>query len=359
MTFMVPGMRDTLMRGTGHVQTFFILGGLLWLAGTLLGPAGTCSAQTRRLEKVLVGELPILPAIGSFIAKEEGYFEELGLDVEFRMFKISTKVVPLLASDMLDVGGSGISAGVYNALAGGGARIVADRGHHPYEDSDEPVHAVVISRKLHPVELNAETLRGKRFAVSGRGSPQEIYLELFLGQYGLAMDDVEVLTMPYPNMLPGLANGSIFGAALLEPFLTISEQKGFGVPALAGRELYPGQQGGVLIFSDRFIRTRRETAVKFMIGYLRGVRSYKAYLEGDAGEGKIFDIVRKNTSLDDRELFRKIGKPALNADGRLNLEGMERDIRWLHEHGYVDVIPEMSRVVDLTFLQEANQALAK
>ena len=54
-----------------------------------------CSvAGERGLEKVLVGELPILPVIGNFIAKEKGFYEALGLDVEFKIYKSSTKVLP-------------------------------------------------------------------------------------------------------------------------------------------------------------------------------------------------------------------------------------------------------------------------
>ena len=200
------------MKKTGR---FLILlkAAVLTCAG--LAFAGTSTGQERPLEKVLVGELPILPSIGNFIAQEKGWFEELGLDVEFRMFKVSTKLVPLLMQGSLDVGGGGVSAGMYNALAmGGGARIVADRGHHPYEAPDRPVHGIVISGKLHPGEVQGDALKGKRFAVSGRGSPQEVYLELFLGHYGLGLGDVEVLTMPYPNMLPALAWGTVLVLSL-------------------------------------------------------------------------------------------------------------------------------------------------
>ncbi len=345
------------MKKTGRFP-MLLKAAVLTCAGLTL--AGTSMALERPLEKVLVGELPVLPSIGNFIALEKGWFEELGLDVEFRMFKVSTKLVPLLMQGSLDVGGGGVSAGMYNALAkGGGARIVADRGHHPYGDSKEPVHGIVLSGKLHRGEVQGDALRGKSFAVSGRGGPQEIYLELFLGHFGLGLGDVEVLTMPYPNMLPALAGGRVFGAALLEPFLTLSQRMGTAVPALTDKELYPGQQGGVLVFSGPFIGERRATAVKYMVGYLRGVRYYNDYLEGRVDESEIFDILSRHTAFDDIDLFKRIGKPSLNSDGGLNVEGMERDMDWFRERGYLDGRPEISRIVDLSFLDEANRLLGK
>lgn len=332
----------------------------LWLAGA--GPAfsGSPPDRDKPLEKVLVGELPILPSVGNFIALEKGWFRELGLDVELRMFRIGTRVLPLLAKGMLDVGGGGVTAGLYNAVAaGGGIRIVADKGHHPPGDTDRPVHAIVVSKKLFPGRLDAGVIRGKRFAVSGRGNPQEIYLDLFLNEYGLSLDDVEVLTMPLPSMIAALAEGSLFGAALLEPFLTLSQKKGIGVPVMAGRELYPGQQGGVLIYSGDFMEKRREAAVRFMAGYLRGVRYFNDYLEGKVDGDEIFDIVKKHTSLDDRELFERIGKPSISPDGRLNTAGMEKDMGWLRERGYLEGVPDMSLIVDLSFIEEAVSRLEK
>ncbi|MDF1554260.1 MAG: ABC transporter substrate-binding protein [Deferrisomatales bacterium] len=329
---------------------------VIWVAT----PAVFAGQGDSERDKVRVGELPLLPSIGTFIAMEKGYFGEQGLDIELVMFKIGTQMVPLLASGQLDVGGTGVNAGLYNAISRDGRmRMVADKGHHPYQDSAKPIHAVVISKKLYPGQLTAENLRGQVFSVSGRGNAQEIYLELFLKEHGSSLEEVQVQTMPLPGMLAALSSGAVFGASLLEPFLTLAQSKDLGVPVLANKELYPGQQGGALIYSSAFIAARPEAGVKFMVGYLKGVRDYLDFLDGKLDFDEVFDVVKKHTSMDDRGLFMRIGKPSLHPDGVLNLEGMERDVRWLHQHGYIDATPDMAELVDERFVRKALEVLGR
>jgi len=324
------------------------------LASALLLLPAAGPGQDRQRDKVVVGEVPILPSIGTFIALERGYFEELGLEVEMTTHKASPQVIPLLATGKIDVGGGGVNAALFNALAGGAdILIVADKGHHPREKSVPPSHGIVFSARRRPVALNREALQGKTFAVPGRGSPQEIYLELFLRRYGLGLDDVELVAMPLTGMLPGLAEGSIFGAALLEPFLTIALERGMAAAADGERELYPGQQAGVVMFSRDFAQRRRETAVKYLAGYLRGVRTFEDLLGRKGGRGEVFAVARKYTALDDADLFARMAMPSLDPDGRLNVESMEADLRWLHERGFVENAPELSRFVDASIAVEA------
>jgi len=306
-----------------------------------------------------VGDLPILPSIGTFLALDRGYFAEQGLDVELVMFKTGSEMIPLLATGQLDVGGLGIDAGLYNAFARGARlRLVADKGHHPYRGGPSPVHAVVLSKQHFLGDLDATLLQGKIFAVAGRGNPQEIYLDRVLRRYGSSIDGVRILTMPFPSMVSGLASGTIFGASLLEPFLTIARTKGVGVPLLADIELHPGQQGGVVTYSSDFARTREDVGVRYLTAYLKGVRDYRDFLAGAVAVEEVFATVKAHTSIDSLALFAAIGKPELDPDGRLDLRSMQEDLQWFHARDYVRNPPDIASMVDGRFAERAQAALA-
>jgi len=325
----------------------------------LLAAASVAAPPASQHEKVRVGELPILPSIGTFLALDRGYFAEQGLDVELVMFKTGSEMIPLLATGQLDVGGLGIDAGLYNAVARGGRLwLVADKGHHPYRSSPSPVHAVVLSQQSLSGDLNATALKGKVFAVAGRGNPQEIYLDRVLRRYGSSIEDVQVYTMPFPSMISGLASGTIFGASLLEPFLTIAQTKGVAVPLLADTELHPGQQGGVVVYSDHFARARESVAVRYLAAYLKGVRYYCDFLAGAVGVQAVFPTVKAHTSIESQALFSAIGKPELDPEGRLNLQAMQEDLRWFQERGYVPETPDLAAMVDGRFAEGARALLS-
>lgn len=327
---------------------------LILIAAVLL--SGGAEKPAPALEKVLIGDSSMLSSAGFYIAKEKGYFTVLGIDAEIQVLKgSSSDIVPLLAAGRVDVGGCALTAGFYNAVLGGATlKAVADKGHVVPAN----FMAVLISKKLYPGKLTRENLKGKSFGY-GKGYPQEIFVERFLQQYGLTLDDVEQFNGSSPNFNAALASGSLFGTVQIEPYLTPAVSEGMAVEVMAAGKLYPKQQGGVVLFSEAFAKERRATAVKFMAAYLKGCRDLNAYRRGKADKKELFEILKKYTSMDDYERFKLLRLPELSPEGTINMDSVKRDAQWYHDRGYLKEVPALSDIFDPGIAADALKLLKR
>ena len=95
------------------------------VVAVLLLMLSTAQAAT----KIKVGVLKLTSSAPIFIAVEKGFFKEQGLDIDQVFFRSAQPVAVAMASGDIVVGATGITAGLYNAIAGGvKMKIVADKG---------------------------------------------------------------------------------------------------------------------------------------------------------------------------------------------------------------------------------------
>src|SRR2546429_8706473 len=76
-------------------------------------------AVPAQLVTIKAGTLSTVGDAGWWIAIDQGYFKEQGIQLEYETFDSAAAMVAPLASGPLDVGGGGISGGLFNAIAGG------------------------------------------------------------------------------------------------------------------------------------------------------------------------------------------------------------------------------------------------
>ncbi len=316
-------------------------------------------AQETQMVRLTVSTPPIFNAIGMFLARELGYFAEQGLDVEIETMNSGTQqILPLLAAGKIDAAATGLTSGLYNAIGRGiSLVIVADAGHYAENTTAKSIQKIVVSKKLYPGELNKETLKGKTFAVLFRGSIHEIFVGLFLERYGLTLEDIDLVSVPFTGMNAALAGGSVFGAPLSEPYLTIAKKKDLIVEIIDCDTLYPGQQSMGVIFTKKLAEEKPGLGRRFMTAYLKGVRYYNDYLEGKGEEKIVFAALAKYTPIKDLETFRAMGKPNIYSEGHLNKDSMEKDIGWYFEHGYIEIRPDVENIVNESFAKAATRAL--
>ena len=330
-----------------RVAVFMLIFSTTW------GRAGNILAEEGGLDRVSIGTLPVLSSAGFFIAKEKGYFAEQGIDAQIRIFEPSANppLMTYVRTAELDVGGSALTAPLYNFISkNGGMKLVADKGHDILD--------IVVSKKLYNGTLSREILAGQHFAV-GEGSPQGIMTELFLGKYDLTLEDITIVPKPFSEINPAIESGLLFAAAQIEPFRSIAVKDNIAVEVMKGQELYPGQQFAAVFYSEDFIENRKEIAVKFMAGYIKGVRYIEDYLNGKVDGKELFGMIGKYVPLDDFELFKKMKIPGLNPDGYLNVDSIQKDLRWYHDKGYINTLPEISEIVAPEFVEKALAEILK
>ena len=74
-------------------------------------------AQQRSTVKVAV--VPSIPSASTYLALDKGYFRDAGLDVTIERIDSLSRAVAFLATNQMQVGQGGISAGFFNAVADG------------------------------------------------------------------------------------------------------------------------------------------------------------------------------------------------------------------------------------------------
>src|SRR5262245_58671353 len=115
-------------------------------AGGAYAAAALATTGAAQAARVRLGELGILSGSGYYLAIENGYFAEQGIEIEPTRFNTTAEMTAPLAAGQLDVGTGATSAGLFNAMARGlDLRIVADHG---YSAPGRPVNALVVRRDL-------------------------------------------------------------------------------------------------------------------------------------------------------------------------------------------------------------------
>src|SRR5262245_50366011 len=177
---------------------------------------------------------------GVFLALEKGYFREQGLAVELNYFASSGGLqMAALTTGELDVGSGSISPGIYNAVAGGvNMRVVASKSRLGPQASGQ--YMVRRSMRATSQTLSSKDLTARVVALNSAGGSSRLYLNGLLKKGGLKETDIVVRVMPFNDMVGALSQGTVDVAFLVQPFITIVEEKGIGVGIADLRELFPG-----------------------------------------------------------------------------------------------------------------------
>ena len=147
---------------------------------------------------------------------------------------------------------------------------------------------------------------------------------------------------------------------LIEPQATVAVNAGYGVRFMDTNEFYPYQQISVIFFSDKFATQRKDVAEKFMRAWLRGVRSYNDAIKdgkiAGAGADEIVATMAKSFNMNPA-LVREMYSQAVDVTGAVNAAGVQKDLDFFLQQGWVTGQIKASDVIDTSFAQKANAEL--
>ena len=310
-------------------------------------------------DRVKVGLLMINADAGVFVALEKGYFKEQGLTVELNYFSSSGGLqMAALTTGELDAGSGSISPGIYNAVAGGvNMRVVASKSRVGPRGSGK----FMVRRSLLEVgkPISPKDIKGKVIALNSAGGSSRLYLDGLLKKGGLRETDVIVRVMPFNDTVGALSQGAVDVAFVVQPFITMVEEKGIGVGIADLWDLFPGHMTNALFYSDALIRNRPTVAEKFMAGFLKGQRYfYDAAVKKKESLDSVIDIVAKYSRAGDRKLLRLgLSGTELAPNGEMDLKEIQADQDWYFQKGLIKTKIDVNKMVDLRFVQSAVQTL--
>jgi NitT/TauT family transport system substrate-binding protein len=322
----------------------------------LLALLAAIPAGAQAPPKVKLGVLKLTSSAVLFLGVEKGYFREFGVEPELVYFQAAQPIAVALASGDVEVGATGLTAGLYNIVAGGvRIWIVADKGR---EWPDHNLTALLVRKDLYDNGVRTmRELKGRKIGVTQIGSTFHYNVARYLEKEGMTLGDVELVPLQaLPALNDALAAKRIDAAATAEPFVSRLEAAGAGVTIVQTGDTFPWQIATVM-YSAKFAQDRAR-AVAFMKGYVKASRHYfDAVLARKSGPAydEVVAITAKHTGAGP-DLIRK-GFPYQDRNGRLMPGDVGRQTAWWHAQKLVKVpVPEKD-IVDESFLREALKDL--
>ena len=321
----------------------------------------TASAQTAPVNPPValkVGAIGAVSDAGIFIAQEKGYFKDEGLDVEIVSFRAAPQILPAIATGEVQVSGSAVTPALFNAFARGiTMKLVADKGQVAQGFG---FAAIVIRSDLVNAVRDFKDLKGRKFAVMGKGVSSTTQLGKALERGGIEPNEVELIELGLPEMVAALGNKAIDGATLLEPFITFATARNVGFRWKGMEDFLPFTgQNGVIIYSQQFTQEQPEAAKRWMAAYLKGTRAYlDAVTKGTDRDG-INAILAKHTAVKDLALLAKIAPTGFDPNGRMEIKSLEADQDWFLKLGLQQGRADLGKVIDYQYVDYAVARLGK
>jgi NitT/TauT family transport system substrate-binding protein len=338
-------MRDVFGRG-GLVAAIMLLG---------------ASAPGLAADKVVVGMINSMSDAPFFLAIDNGYFKDEGIDAQLELSPSFANQVAPLSNGELDVASGAISAGVYNAVDRGiPIKIVADKGRNAPQYG---FNAIMVRKDLYDsgkVKSLAD-LKGGTIAMIGVGSSDLSVMNEAMKSVGLTYDDIKVTQLALPNHLVAMKNKAMEWTLTPDPFATKMVEEGVAVKLATVDRFYPNAQQTVLIYGSRFIKDRPDVAQRFMNAYVRGIRAYvdglaDGRIAGPNADQVIASLIRHGREKD-AALLRKIVPVWIDPNGQLYVASVEKDFQFLAAKGFIKGPVTPAELIDNTFVAAANKKL--
>jgi len=331
------------------IQTLLLLFGALVTVSCGAGPDRSAPA----LDHVRVVVLPYLTHTPFYIADEERYFEEQGLDVEFLRLGRNQDIMSALAYGDVDVAAGMLTLNELGLSASGArVRMVAALG--VAAPGGCTLLGFVARREL--AESGAledpARLRTLRFDVQ-TVLPFGYFLDQVLQPYGLTSADLQIVDVPPPAAVESLRTGVIDVSADSEPFLSYHAAAGASVVWKGVEEIVPGYVTSVMMYGPGLLDERPDVGRRFMLAMVKAARRFR---EGKTARN--IDTVVRSTGLE-REQVETMCWPSPPEDGRIDPAVFRGFQKWALDRGLLARVLADEELFDQRFVDFANAELAR
>ena len=180
-----------------------------------------------------------------YVAEDQGFFEDRGVDVKLSSFNADADVNAALAADRLDMANVGAQAALQFIEEGVDVSIVL------LLDSATEADAILSGEDIQSIE----DLKGKKVAFE-RGATSEILLAEALEDAGMSFDDVEVVESSADKVTPMVLADRVDAGVTYEPYVSEAIAADKGVRALLTAGDYPGLITDVLVVRNDVLDER-------------------------------------------------------------------------------------------------------
>jgi NitT/TauT family transport system substrate-binding protein len=299
-------------------------------------------------ETIKLGILKVGASGPIYIAEERGYFTEEGLEAQLVNFEAGQAVAVAVVSGDVDIGITGLTAGLYNLASNGQIRVTAGlhretRGFH--------MLGYFASKRAYDAGLRSlKDIENHSIAISTVGSTTHYAVGLLAMKYGFPIQNVRVLPLQSFSNSAAAVIGGQADAAMIPSTLNAEMDKG-GAKNLGwvGDET-PWQIGAVFV-TMKSADERRDMIERFLRALKKGARDYHDAFT-DAAEQR---ADRPTASAVLAIMTRYIGGMAEDLDPqmpyvdpqlRIDEKDVRRQIDWYKAQGMIKGDITAERLID-------------
>jgi sulfonate transport system substrate-binding protein len=198
------------------------------------GASSTIQPTPVTLTKISIG-IQVSPAMSLvMVAKERNFFRNEGLDVELKQFTAGKFALQAFLAKGVDYAVAGEVPVCLATLQGNQLRVIAQ----VVERTTNEVR-IVAKRDGNLKESKSWFKKSKRRLATSFGGGPEFFTYNFLKNYGIAKEQVEILSLKPEDMPAALESGSVDAISIFDPFAFIAETRLRGqVITLSNPDLY-------------------------------------------------------------------------------------------------------------------------
>ena len=308
------------------------------------GASPSPSARTPLV--VGLGFIPSVQFAPFYLAEQEGWYEEAGLDVEFQ-FQIDPDLITLVGQGSVDIGSADGTSVIPAVSQGIPVRYIATiYGKFP---------SIVFAKASSGIEEAAD-LEGVRLGIPGRYGSSWIMLQALLGSADLTPDDLEIVEYPDFGQGAAVAQGQVdaaTGFANNEPVqlelsgeevvvLRVDDTIALPGPGLvAGAATLESKPDAIRAFVEVTLRAMEEIAADPEAGLEASIAAVP-----ELGEQREAQLAILEATIDAWE------SPSGAPFGDINRDGWLASVAFMSELGLVPNQVELDGLVDESFLPE-------
>jgi NitT/TauT family transport system substrate-binding protein len=316
-------------------------------------PTSTPEVSTGELTPVTVGNVPVLIYAPVMVALEKGYFADQGLDVTLAPLAGGADMVTLTANGDFDIGIGGAGPAFFNAIDRGIELDIIAPLH--FERPPQSTPLVVSRERFENGEItDVADLEGLRVSVNARGAT-EYWLDQALRTADLTIEDIDLQTLPFPDVPAALESGALDGAMLGEPLATRAVQE--GLVSILAEDFISDFQPTFVWVNPQFAEENRDVVVAFLAAYLQASRD----MIGETWDSEEnLQILEEYTSVTP-ELIRESSRSYWEPNGEIRAQDLTTIQEFFAERGlleYEEMI-DPDEIIDRSYVEEALEIIGR
>ncbi|MDD5335423.1 MAG: ABC transporter substrate-binding protein [Rhodoferax sp.] len=248
-------------------------------AASAIAASAALSVRAQTTAKIAYGYTAVSDFASVFVAAEEGYFKQHGLDVELKFIPLNSAIPAAIQSDSLQIGGptptvflQSVDGGLdHVVLAGGGVLSKT------YTD------LAAVARAGSNIRSPQDFL-GKKVGVPGLGALLHVTFRQWLKNNGVDYRKVNFIEAPFPQHADLIRGGSIDAVITAGPFMARIVDSGTGYVASFYTTFLPDGLPTIVHVAKREWVKANPAAAK---GFAQAVQEGAAFMRNPKNDGRL------------------------------------------------------------------------